>query len=88
MLDAWPMELTLVQSPRLKLDADALMHQDFHAIGATIGEQICAGRLLRTEHGNNRSSAVLVPARMYIGSVASQAARQIASMRITGQRPE
>lgn len=75
------MELALVQSASRQPDTEAVMHQNFHAFGAAIGEQISAVRLRRTEHRDHPANAVSVPARMSIGSVASQ----IASMRIKGQ---
>ena len=48
--DAWPMKLALVQSPRGQPDTHAVMHQNFHAVGAAIGEEIGAVRLRCTEH--------------------------------------
>ena len=44
------LKLAMVQSPRGQPDTHAVMHQDFHAVGAAIGEQIGAVRLRRTEH--------------------------------------
>jgi hypothetical protein len=74
-------KLALVQSPRGQPDTHAVVHQHFHAVGAAIGEQISAVRLRRTEHRDHRANAVSVPARMSMGSVASQ----MASMRIIGR---
>lgn len=81
-MSARPMEFPLVQPPCGKPDAHAIMHQHLHPVGTAIGEQISAVRLRRTEHcdhaGQRRVGAVSVPARMSMGSVASQ----MASMRI------
>ncbi|WP_254912403.1 hypothetical protein [Pseudomonas putida] len=44
------MKLTLVQAPCRQPDTDAVVHQDFHPIGPTVGKEVSAVRLRRTEH--------------------------------------
>ena len=39
--------------PRGQPDTHAVMHQDFHAVGAAIGEEIGAVRIRRTEHSHH-----------------------------------
>jgi hypothetical protein len=46
-------KLAFIQTSRRQPDTHAVMHQNFHPIGAAIGEQISAVRLRRTEHGND-----------------------------------
>jgi hypothetical protein len=50
--NAWPLELPLVQPACRQPNTNPIMHQHFHAIGPTIGKQISAVRLRRTEHRN------------------------------------
>ena len=49
-MDAWPMKLTLIQTPRRQPDTNAVVHQDFYAVGPAIGKEVRAVRLRRTEH--------------------------------------
>ena len=75
------MEFTLVQAGRGWPDTHAAVHQFFHPIGASAGEQISAVRLRRTENGDHAGQCRVVTARMSMGSVASQ----MATMRIIGR---
>lgn len=75
---ARPDKAPLVQATRGQPDAEAVMHQHFNAVGPLVGEQTSAVRLRHTEDRHHPGSAVSVPARMSMGSVATQ----IRSMRI------
>ncbi len=50
MVNAWPMELALIQPPSSQPDPEAVMHQNFHSSGAAVFEQISTVRLRRTNH--------------------------------------
>ncbi len=50
MANNWPVELSLVQATSSQPDPEAVMHQNFYASSAAIGEQISLVRLRRTEH--------------------------------------
>jgi hypothetical protein len=60
------------------------VHQDLHPIGPAVGKEVSAVRLRHTEYRDHSGQCVSVPARMSMGSVASQ----IASTRIIGQGHE
>lgn len=47
-----PEELALVQTTGRQPDAQPLLHQYFHVIGAAVGKQISTVRLRRTEQAN------------------------------------
>nr|QOJ68823.1 putative accesory protein [Pseudomonas aeruginosa] len=48
-----PEKFALMQSARRQPDAQPIVHQHFHAIGAAVGKQISTVRLRRTEHGHH-----------------------------------
>lgn len=83
VLRSWPDELALVQAPSGQPDADAVVHQDLHAVGALVGEQVGVVEIGAAEDGDHPARAVSIPARMSSGAVASQAA----SMRIIASAP-
>lgn len=47
---AWPPELPLIQSAGGKPDANAVVNQHLHAVGAALGEQVRVVRMRGAEH--------------------------------------
>jgi hypothetical protein len=46
----WPGKFTLVQSPRCQPDAHAVVHQNFDAVGASVGKEVGRMRVGSTKH--------------------------------------
>src|SRR5471032_1741415 len=57
--NAWPLKLALIQPACRQPHADPIMHQHFHPVGPSIGKQISAVRLRRTEYRNDSGQRVL-----------------------------
>lgn len=76
-----PEELALMQTARRQPYSEAVMQQQFLAIGAAVGKQISTLRLRRIEHGDHTCQSGVGQGRMSVGSVASQ----MASMRIISE---
>ncbi|GBH08470.1 hypothetical protein KPSA1_01844 [Pseudomonas syringae pv. actinidiae] len=51
--NAWPVEFALVQPACRQPDTNPVVHQHFHSVGPSIGKDISAVRLRRTEHRDN-----------------------------------
>jgi hypothetical protein len=49
-LRRWPDELTFVEPTGCQPDADAVVHENLHAIGPAVGKQIGVVGMRRTEH--------------------------------------